>query len=76
MRFVVPIAVLAILGTSTNPTCASSTDDTNFDQQTVEALEAKVEQAHPRERCFLHGACAPDDRGEPQAVCGWRCGKG
>jgi hypothetical protein len=54
MRFAVPIAILAMLGTGTNPTCASSMDDKNFDQQTIEALEAKVEQAQPRERCFLY----------------------
>jgi hypothetical protein len=29
-------------------------DDKNFDQQTIEALEARVEQAQPRERCFLY----------------------
>jgi hypothetical protein len=54
MRFAVPIAVLLILGTSTIPTRASSMDDKNFDQQTIEALEAKVEQAPPREQCFLY----------------------
>ena len=54
MRFAVPIAILLILGTSTIPTRASSMDEKNFDQQTIEALEAKVEQAQPRERCFLY----------------------
>jgi hypothetical protein len=54
MRFVVPITVLLILGTSTIPTRASSMDDKDFDQQTIEALEAKIEQAQPRERCFLY----------------------
>jgi hypothetical protein len=54
MRLAVPIAVLLILGTGTIPTRASSMDDENFDQQTIEALEAKIEQARPRERCFLY----------------------
>jgi len=54
MRFAVPIAVLLSLGTSTIPTRASSMDGKNFDQQTIEALEAKIEQAPPRERCFRY----------------------
>jgi len=29
-------------------------DDNNFDQHTIEALEARVEQAPPRERCFRY----------------------
>jgi hypothetical protein len=29
-------------------------DDKNLDQQTIDALEAKVEQAPPREQCFLY----------------------
>ena len=54
MRFAVPIALLIIVGTSTIRSCASSLDDYKLDQQTIEALEAKVEQAQPRERCFLY----------------------
>jgi hypothetical protein len=29
-------------------------DDKNIDQQTIDALETKVEQAQPREQCFLY----------------------
>jgi len=54
MRFGVPIAILLISGASAIPTRASSMDDKNFDKQPIEALEAKVEQAQPRERCFLY----------------------
>jgi hypothetical protein len=54
MRVTVPIAVLAILGTSTIPIRAASIEDQSFDLQTIKALEAKVEQAQPRERCFLY----------------------
>ena len=54
MRFAVLIAIVLISGTSTIPTRASSMDEKNFDQQTIEALEAKVEQAQPSERCFLY----------------------
>ena len=54
MRFAAPIAVLAILSASTIQTRASSMDDKNIDQQTIDALETKVEQAQPREQCFLY----------------------
>jgi len=54
MRFAVPIAILLISGTNAIPARASSMDDKNFDQQAIEAVEAKVEQAKPRERCFLY----------------------
>jgi hypothetical protein len=29
-------------------------DEKNFDQRTIEALEAKVERSQPSERCFLY----------------------
>jgi hypothetical protein len=54
MRFAVSLAVLAALGTSLISTRASPMGDKDSDQQTIEALEAKVEQAQPRERCFLY----------------------
>jgi hypothetical protein len=54
MRFAIPIAILLMSGTSSIPMRASSMDDKDFDQQTIDALEAQVEQAQPRERCFLY----------------------
>jgi hypothetical protein len=54
MRFVVPMAALLILGAGTIPARASSLDDKLFDQQSIDALEAKVLQAQPREQCFLY----------------------
>ena len=54
MRFAVLIAILLISGTSTIPTRASSMGEKNFDRQTIQALEAKVEQARPSERCILY----------------------
>jgi hypothetical protein len=54
MRLAAPIAILLISGTSTIPTSASSMNEKSFDQRTIEALEARVEQAQPRERCFLY----------------------
>jgi hypothetical protein len=54
MRSMVPMAVLLILGTSAIQMRASSLDDKSFDQQTIDALEAKLTQAQPREQCFLY----------------------
>lgn len=54
MRFTVPSAALFILAVGTVPACASSPDDKTYDQQTIQALEAKVLQAQPREQCFLY----------------------
>lgn len=54
MRFVVAMAALLILSASATPARASSLDDKIFDQQTIDALEAKVLQAQPREQCFLY----------------------
>lgn len=55
MRFQVPMAVLLILGSSAVPLrAASSLDDKIFDLQSIQALEAKLEQAQPREQCFLY----------------------
>lgn len=55
MRSRVPAAVLLILGVSAGSACASSSfDDKVYDLQTIQALEAKLEQAQPREQCFLY----------------------
>ena len=34
--------------------CASGLDDKTFDQQSIDALQAKAIQAQPREQCFLY----------------------
>jgi hypothetical protein len=54
MRSVVSAAAVLILSVCTVPMCASSLDDKPFDQQTIEALEAKLNQAPPRDQCFLY----------------------
>jgi hypothetical protein len=54
MRSPILLAAVLILGISSVPLCASSLDDKPFDQQTIEALEAKVSQASPRDQCFLY----------------------
>lgn len=54
MRSVGTIAALLILCGSAIPACASSFDEKHFDQQTIDALAAKVTAAEPREQCFLY----------------------
>jgi hypothetical protein len=36
------------------PACASGPDDRTPDQQSIDALEARAQQAQPREQCFLY----------------------
>ena len=54
MRSMVPLAILALLTVSTVPACASGFDDKTFDQQSIDALQAKANMAQPREQCFLY----------------------
>jgi hypothetical protein len=54
MRCAVSSAALFIFAFGAIPACGSSLDDKPFDQQTIQALEAKVIQAEPREQCFLY----------------------
>ena len=54
MRFRSILAVLVLLPASTVSVCASGFDDKIPDQQSINALEAKLSQAQPREQCFLY----------------------
>ena len=54
MRTVVPIAAILVFGVFMPPVCASSPDSTLPDQQSIAALEARANQAQPREQCFLY----------------------
>jgi hypothetical protein len=54
MQYRVPLAVLVLLAGSSAPVCASGLDDKTFDQQSINALEAKASQAQPRDQCFLY----------------------
>ncbi len=54
MRTVVPIAAFLVLSLNVAPVRASSADSTLPDQQSIEALEARADQAQPREQCFLY----------------------
>jgi hypothetical protein len=49
-----PTAVFALLTVAAIPACASGFDDKTFDQQSIDALEAKAILAQPREQCFLY----------------------
>src|SRR5580698_3407719 len=54
MKFRIQLAVLALLAVGVAPTRASSFDDKPIDQESINALEAKILQAQPREQCFLY----------------------
>lgn len=54
MQSKVPLAVLALLSVCAVPVRASNFDDKVIDQDSINALEAKVLQAQPREQCFLY----------------------
>jgi hypothetical protein len=46
--------VLVVLTVVTVPALASSPDDRVFDQNSIAALQARINQAQPREQCFLY----------------------
>ena len=54
MRSKVSLAVLVLFTVSAVPVCASGLDDKTFDQQSIDALQAKAILAQPREQCFLY----------------------
>jgi hypothetical protein len=54
MQFKVSLAVLALVAVSVVPARASGLDDKTFDQDSINALQAKILQAQPREQCFLY----------------------
>jgi hypothetical protein len=54
MQFKVSLAALVVLAVSVLPARASGFDDKPFDQESINALQAKILQAQPREQCFLY----------------------
>jgi hypothetical protein len=50
----VAATVLLLLGVATIPVRGSSLDDKIPDQASIDALQAKIVQAQPREQCFLY----------------------
>lgn len=55
MRTVAPVAVLVVLLVAASPRPAYAATDAKIpDAQSIAALEAKANQAQPREQCFLY----------------------
>jgi hypothetical protein len=54
MQFKVLLAALVLIVASSLPLRASNLDDKTFDQDSINALQAKILQAQPKEQCFLY----------------------
>ncbi len=54
MRYIVRIAAVFALSSTILPVRAYSSDSSLPDQQTIDALEVRADQAQPREQCFLY----------------------
>jgi hypothetical protein len=54
MRSLVSVVALLLLGVGFLPARASSFDDKTFDQQSIDQLETRANQAPPREQYFLY----------------------
>jgi hypothetical protein len=54
MQSKVSLAVLVLLTVSVLPVRASGFDDKIIDQDSINALQAKILQAPPRDQCFLY----------------------
>ena len=54
MRTGIRFAALLALSMTMVPRCAFSSDSKVPDEERIDALEAKADQAQPREQCFLY----------------------
>ena len=54
MRIHFSLAILVLAPILSAPACAYTPDDKVADQDSINALEAKVLQAQPKEQCFLY----------------------
>jgi len=54
MRYPVAFAMLVLVSALTIPVWAFPADDKDPDQQSIAALEARINQAQPREQCYLY----------------------
>lgn len=54
MRGQVWLAISILLLLTAVPACAYSPDEKTADQQSIDALEARIHDAQPREQCFLY----------------------
>ncbi len=54
MQGKVLLAAFVLVTVSVPPACAFGPDDKTIDQQSIDALQAKILVAQPREQCFLY----------------------
>jgi hypothetical protein len=54
MRHLVQLAAIVLVTVAGAPVCALGLDDKTPDQQRIDALEARAQQAPPREQCYLY----------------------
>ena len=54
MQFKAKLALFLLVSLAALPACASSFDDKIPDQQSIDALQIRAEQAQPRDQCFLY----------------------
>jgi hypothetical protein len=54
MQSRVALAVVVLLTATAGTACAAGIDDKPVDMQSIQALEARADQAQPREQCFLY----------------------
>jgi hypothetical protein len=48
------VTVIALFAVAVAPACAAGFDDKPIDQASINALQAKILQAPPRDQCFLY----------------------
>ncbi|HUA96938.1 MAG TPA: hypothetical protein VMA34_01270 [Terracidiphilus sp.] len=60
MRSAIPISVLLVVSLTVLPLRAAASSDDVPDQQTIDALAAKANQAQPRDQCFLYAQLMQD----------------
>lgn len=54
MRYPISLALLVLVPTLTLPAWTLPPDDKDPDQQAITALEARINQAPPKDQCFLY----------------------
>ena len=54
MRSTIPLTIAVLLTLTPISLCASGIDDKVFDQQSLDALQAKARLAQPRDQCFIY----------------------
>jgi len=60
MRFPIKSALVLVFSAFALPACAANLDNKIPDQQSIDALELRANQAPPREQCFLYAELVHD----------------